>query len=253
MGMKIKKTHVWQLVSLVLLIALVASIMTGGFGMNKGDTNANGDEDPDPTTATTGTATTKADVLKLSASDVVAGDKNAPVTIIMYTDPSCPFCGGAAGGNMEVVNYLKQRDKTWEPTVPGIMTGYVDTGKVKLVFRYFPGHGSGEDAMKILWCVNEQGSKFWELQDIFFANQNLMEQGDTAGLKKLALNLGVDSAKLDSCLASGKYDSRLTAEYNTGKIAGVGGTPAFFVNDQLVSGAVSFKTIKQVIESELAK
>lgn len=192
--------------------------------------------------------TTNAD-MKLYADDVVKGDANAPVTIIAYTDPSCPFCAAAAGGS-EMVAYMKSRMPTYEAAMPGILKNYVDTGKAKVVFRYFPGHGSGVDAMKIMLCANEEG-KFWQLHDVFFNNQALMENGDTAGLKKLAVDNGVNSAKLDSCLASNKYDSKLTTDTQRGQAMGVQGTPGFFVNGIEVSGAVPFSDIKSVIDAAL--
>ena len=181
----------------------------------------------------------------------VKGKADAKVTIIEFSDPSCPFCGAATGGNAQVVAYLQQRDSSWTAPVPGIMKDYVDTGKVKIAFKYFPGHGKGADAMKIMWCSNDQG-KFWEVHDKMFANQDKMEAGDTAGLKKLAVDAGVDSAKLESCLSSGKYDAKLQSDMAEGRSAGVSGTPAFIINGQMVVGAQSYTDMKQVIDAALA-
>lgn len=243
-GFKVKKVLVWQLVSLVLLIGLVISIVTGGFGYGGDGTDGTTDNgsatgSSNALTALTGLAkkvgvdtkklescyssgkydsklTTDAaagqkaniggtpaffvndqlvsgaqpfssiktvidaEIEKaeagtakpgpaLAADDPVKGDKNAPVTIIVFSDPSCPFCAAAAGAP-EMVSYMQSRSPSWQPPVPGIMKEYVDTGKVKIAFKYFPGHGLGKTAMKVLWCANEQG-KFWELHDLVFANQ----------------------------------------------------------------------------------
>ena len=79
-----------------------------------------------------------------------------------------------------------------------------------------------------------------------------MEAGDTAGLKKLAVDAGVDSAKLESCLSSGKYDAKLQSDMAEGRSAGVSGTPAFIINGQMVVGAQSYTDMKQVIDAALA-
>jgi protein-disulfide isomerase len=192
--------------------------------------------------------------MKLYADDVIKGDANAKVTVILYSDPSCPFCAAAAGGS-EMVAYMKSRSSDYEAAVPGIIKNYVDTGKVKLVFRFFPGHGNGEEAMKIMLCANEQ-EKFWQVHDAFFnAQTKLMNSGsvDVAGLKKLAVDNGVDSAKLETCLASKKYDSKLATDTQRGQAMQVQGTPGFFVNGVIVSGAQPYSALEQVINAALAK
>jgi len=180
----------------------------------------------------------------------VLGNENAPVTIIEFSDLSCPFCAAAAGVNEEMVNYMKQNDPSWTAPLPEIIKNYADTGKAKLAFKYFPGHGTGEEAMKIAWCANEQ-DKFWQLHDEFFKNQDDIE--DAAKLKEIAKNLGIDMVKLESCLASKKYDSRLTEDTAEGRQAGVSGTPTFYINGVEVSGAQSYEAFKKVIDEELAK
>lgn len=181
----------------------------------------------------------------------VKGSATAKVTIVEFSDPSCPFCAAANGDNQEVIDYLKTRDPSWVAPLPNIMRDYVDTGKVKIAFKYYPGHGKGIDAMKIMWCSEDQG-KFWEVQDAMFAHQELMEASDVAGLKKLATDLGVNSASLDACLASGKYNSRLQSDAAEGAAAGLDGTPTFYVNGMPVGGAASYPSFKQVIDVELA-
>jgi len=180
----------------------------------------------------------------------VKGSKDAKVTIIEFSDFSCPFCGAAAGENEEAIQYLMQRNPSWQAPLPGIMKNYVDTGKARIAFKYFPGHGTGEMAMKIALCANEQG-RFWELHDLIFRNQKDIE--NAAKIKEFAKNAGVDAAKLESCLSSGKYDSRLDEDTSEGRAAGVSGTPAFFINGRLIEGAETYKTFQQIIDSELSK
>ncbi len=179
----------------------------------------------------------------------VKGNDDAPITIVEFSDFSCPFCGAASGKTESAVEYMKSRDSSWEAPIPKIIEEYVDTGKARLVFKYFPGHGAGEDAMKVAWCADEQG-KFWEVHDVFFENQNLIE--DAEKLKELAVEAGVDRAKLEECYESGRYDGGLASDTNEGRAAGVSGTPTFFINGKVVSGAQSFSVFRQMIEAELS-
>ncbi|MFH1439211.1 MAG: thioredoxin domain-containing protein [Candidatus Woesearchaeota archaeon] len=179
------------------------------------------------------------------------GKKDAPVTIIVFSDFSCPFCGGAAGLNEEVVAYLKQGKPSWEAPMLGIMSEYVETGKAKIYFMYYPGHGTGVEAMKLGWCANEQG-KFWETHDIFFTNQDVI--ADVVKLKELMKDVkGLDMDKVEKCIESKKYDAKIAEDTQKGKDAGVGGTPGFFINGRKLSGAQSFSALKIVIDEELAK
>lgn len=187
---------------------------------------------------------------KVQENDISLGEAKAPVTIFLYSDPSCPFCAAADGGNKEVIDYLKSNSPSWTAPVPGIIENYVNSGKVRLIYRYFPGHGSGEEAMKILYCANEQG-KFWELHKAIADNQSVV--ADVAKVKGLATGVGADIAKINSCLDAKKYDAKIQSDTTTGSNSGVNGTPAFFVNGTLVSGAQPFSVFKAAIDSILAK
>jgi len=197
----------------------------------------------------TGTgAVDNSDAFVVAKDDVVLGEAKAPVTIFIYSDPSCPYCAAADGGNKEVMDYLKSGMPTWTPPIPGIIENYVNSGKVRLVYRYYPGHGSGEEAMKILYCANEQG-KFWELHKAIADKQSVV--ADAAKVKELASGVGADVAKINSCLDSKKYDAKIQSDVSIGTKSGVNGTPAFFVNKVLVSGAQPFSEFKKVIDAAL--
>lgn len=188
------------------------------------------------------------DSLKLSKDDVVLGDNKAPITIIIYSDPSCPFCAAATGNNQEVIDYLKRNDPEWVAPLPKIKEDYVKSGKVKIVFRYFPGHGTGEVATKMMFCANEQ-NKFWDVHDKVFGNQNLLE--DLEKLTGLVKETGVDISKIESCLNSGKYDSKLIRDTASGKSLEVKGTPAFFINGIKIEGAYPYSEFKKIIDQLL--
>lgn len=245
-------TYFLGAITVLLLITTIVSWQTSSnvneltntvLGKTQPATQQPGDTQP-------GTTTQK---VNIEAGDSPAkGKKNAPITVVIFSDPSCPFCAAAAGG-AEMVSYMKSRSPSWEAAVPNIIKDYINNGKVKLVFKYFPGHGKGQDAMEIMWCANEQG-KFWEVHDIMFNNQKLMEAGNTPGLKAAALTVsGLNSAKFEACVAGDKYQAQYNKETQEGQTAGVQGTPAFFINGQLVEGAVPYSQIKAVIEQELSK
>jgi len=224
--------------SILIAALLIAGSVIYSKGLGVSDTNK----------VLPGTAD-NSDAFVIAKDDVVLGDAKAPVTIFLYSDPSCPFCAAADGGNKEVMDYLKSGMPTWTPPIPGIVENYVNTGKARLVYRYYPGHGTGEEAMNILYCANEQG-KFWELGKAIADDQSVVT--DAAKVKKLASSVGVDIAEIDSCLQSGKYDGKLAADAQLGTKAGVNGTPAFFINKVLVSGAQSFSELKKTIDAVLS-
>ena len=98
-------------------------------------------------------------------------------------------------------------------------------------------------------CAGEQG-KYWEMHAKLFANQRAL---DTAALKGYAKDLKLDQAKFDKCLDSGATASIVEEGRKAGTEAGINGTPAFFVNGILISGAQPFDAFKEVIDAELAQ
>ncbi|VVB99936.1 Thioredoxin [uncultured archaeon] len=183
----------------------------------------------------------------------VIGDPKAPVTVLLFSDFSCPFCAAAAGfGSKDVVDYLKNNDPAWVPAVPGIIENYVKTGKARLAFKYFPGHGAGVAAFKVGLCANDQNTAFfWKFHDLAFADQ--ADTGDTAKMVALAKQAGADETKLNECLSSKKFDSRVSSDTAAGRALGVGGTPYFFINsaDKVLKGAYGYADVKAVLDAEL--
>ncbi len=109
-------------------------------------------------------------------------------------------------------------------------------------------HPFAQKASEATECANDQG-KFWEYHDLLFANQGAL---DVDSLKGSAVELGLDTGTFDECLDSGEYEQEVLQDLQDGQAAGVTGTPAFFVNGQLVSGAQPFTVFQQVIDQMLA-
>ena len=159
------------------------------------------------------------------------GPANAPVTIVEFSDFECPYCGRA------------------EETVAEVMRVYGD--KVRLVFRDLPlpNHTNAPKAAEAAHCADDQG-KYWEMHAKLFANQRALE---VPALKGYAKDLKLDQAKFDKCLDSGAKAALVEEGRKAGSEAGVNGTPAFFVNGVLISGAQPFDAFKEVIDAELAQ
>lgn len=178
--------------------------------------------------------------IKVSADDdPFLGEKNAPVTIIEFSDFQCPFCR-----------------TFWKETLPLLKSNYIDTGKVKFVYRDFPlsFHPSSHLAAEAAECADEQG-KFWEMHDQIFHQQDQQGQGTVqfskTDLVKAARQIGLETAKFNQCLDSGKYKTEVDKDLADGSSAGVSGTPAFFINGRLLIGAQPFSAFQEVIEREL--
>jgi len=167
----------------------------------------------------------------------IKGEKNAPVTIVEYSDFECPFCG-----------------RFHETTLPQLVTDYIDKGKVQFAYKHFPlsFHKNSKNASLAAECAKEQGGDkvFYKYHDILYVNQTTQT---VENLKKWAADMGLDTAKFDSCLDTQKYATQVDADFNEGQAFGVSGTPAFFINGRLVTGAQPFSAFQTIIDEELAK
>jgi len=121
-----------------------------------------------------------------------------------------------------------------------------------LVVRDFPLssiHPYAQKAAEATECADDQG-KFWEYHDLVFANQSAI---DVDSLKGYAAELDLDTATFNDCLDEGKQSSEVEKDSQDAQSYGVTGTPAFFINGQLVSGAQPFAAFQQVIDQLLAE
>ncbi len=159
------------------------------------------------------------------------GPAGAPINIIEFSDFECPFCGRAF------------------PTVKQVLATYGD--KVHLVYRNYPLpiHPRARPAAEAAACAAEQG-KFWEYHDQLFENQTKLSDDD---LKAYAAAVGLDAATFAACYTTTAHKADVDADIAAGNAAGVTGTPAFFINGRLLSGAQPFEAFKTVIDEELAR
>lgn len=162
----------------------------------------------------------------------VKGKPDAPVTIVEFADFQCPFC---------------QRT---EATLKTLLAKY--DGRVKLAYLDFPLteiHSQAEKAAEAARCAGVQG-KFWDYHDTLFADQSKL---DEANLIARAQNLHLDDAAFRTCLSSGKFRHDIEVDRGEGSKAGVSGTPAYFINGVLLSGAQPQAEFEKVIDTELTR
>jgi protein-disulfide isomerase len=165
-----------------------------------------------------------------SAGHPWTGGKDAPVTIVEFSDFQCPYCRSA------------------EPVLKQVRAKYGD--KVKLVYMDFPlgMHQHAMDAAVAGRCAAEQ-NKFWELHDAMFSDQSKL---DVAGLKASAAKVGMDQAKFDACFDAKPGVNGIKSDQAQGEQLGVSGTPTFFVNGRELVGAESEQGFSDVIDDELS-
>ena len=180
------------------------------------------------------------------SDDPIKGNPNAPVTIVEFSDFQCPFCA-----------------RFFTQTLPQIQQDYIDSGKVKLVFRDFPLdsiHPNAIGASIAAHCANEQ-AKFWDYHNKLFEGQTQwasLSASDAANtFIQYAAELGLNSDTFNSCLNSTKSLDEISNDYKDGIKYGVTGTPAFFIgNDKdgyvTLIGAKPYSEFKQTIDDELS-
>ena len=156
------------------------------------------------------------------------GPANAPVTIILFQDLLCTYCGKVLG------------------TIDEIWDEY--PGKLRLVVKQLPVHQEARLAAEASLAADAQG-KFWELHDAMLANQEDLSRDAILGYAKQA---GLDVGELTAALDQHTFAKALSDEENAAKEIGVQATPTFLINGQEVRGAVPPDMFRQAIDEALA-
>jgi protein-disulfide isomerase len=165
----------------------------------------------------------------VEAKGPTKGPKDAPITIVEYSDYQCPYCIQA------------------EKTVSDVLAAYPD--KIRLVYRDFPlpMHPLAPKAAEASHCADAQG-KYWQMHDKMFGAQGKLE---VESLKQYAREVGVDGDKFDKCLDGGDMAKVVSDNHEAGERLGISGTPAFFVNGRFLNGAQPLEEFKSLIDAEL--
>ena len=163
--------------------------------------------------------------------DLVLGKADAPVTIIEYASMTCPHCA----------NFHKT-------TYPALKSKYIDTGKVRFIFREFPLDDLAVAASMLARCAG--GEKSMALIDVLFASQDKWATRDPIpALLQIAKQAGFTQASFDTCLKDQKlYNDILAVRERGSKEFKVESTPTLFVNGKLQKGGATIEELDKLIQ-----
>jgi protein-disulfide isomerase len=166
------------------------------------------------------------------------GSKDAPLTMVEFTDFQCPFC-----------------ERFHVQTFAELKKNYIDTGKLRFVSRDLPldFHPNALQAAQAGRCAGEQG-QFWAMRDRMNSNP---EKLDLASLAEFALDLKLNVANFRSCVESGKYKNAIRTDSQTAEKIGANGTPSFVlgkstpegVDGELIIGAMPYEIFDQKLKA----
>ncbi len=164
----------------------------------------------------------------------VLGRADAPVTVIEYASLGCPVCA---------VFHQK--------VFPKFKAGYVDSGKVRYVYREFPIGKSSAAAAHAARCAPE--SRYFAINDRFMATRGRWNAREPSNdlLYKIVQETGLTRAAFDSCMANQKISEGIDWVKQRGRKLGVKGTPTFFINGQHVRGYLSYDELRQHLDKQL--
>lgn len=172
---------------------------------------------------------------EIDETRVFFGKKDAPITIVEYSDFECPYCTRGY------------------QTVKQVKAEYGD--KVRVLFKHLPldFHPMAEPAARYFEAIAMQDhSKAEKFHDKLFEGQGELKSGKENFLKKLAKDVGANMAKLEKDLKDEKISKRIAADMEEAQKFGIRGTPGFIVNGISLRGALPFSEFKDVIDKHLA-
>ncbi|HEY3383983.1 MAG TPA: DsbA family protein [Vicinamibacterales bacterium] len=207
---------------LLSVVVLCSSLVVGACGRNSS---------PSAPSSTSG-PTTPLPSLESMLADKVLGQSQAPVTIIEYSSLSCPHCGDFH------VN-----------TLPLLKTGYLDTGKVKLIYRDYPLDGVALSASMIARCSGDR--YFGALERLYQSQSTWSHSNDWVGaLKQTVAPIGMTSADVDACLAYRELQNGILGMSDVGTNEfGVRATPTLIINGQKYEGAPAWSDLEAILRN----
>jgi protein-disulfide isomerase len=164
--------------------------------------------------------------------DVVLGKADAKITVIEYASLTCPHCADFS-----------------VKTFPQVKKDWIDTGKVRWVYRDFPFDPVALKAHVIAHCGGPD--RFYGFLDVFYAQQHAWYRPDAdaavAQLSQLTKLGGVSEAQVKACLADTKLSTLVVTNRQTGDDAGVDSTPTFFINGSMSTGFKEYDEFQKLL------
>jgi len=232
---------------------VVAGVLIAGALYMRGEVPNNGASNKD--LITNALATPKPDFTDIKNVDHIRGDDDAKVVIIEYSDTECPFC------------------KIYHQTLKKIFDEFGKDNQVAWVYRHFPIsygdnplHKKSAKEAEATECAAEIGGAdmFWKYIDALYEMTPSNDGLEASALPLIATNVGLDTAKFNECLNSGKYADKVKASYDEALKAGAQGTPYTVIKYKgefipLVNengeglGALPYDVLKQIVSNLLSQ
>ena len=174
----------------------------------------------------------------MSLPDMALGEAKAPVTIFEFASMSCPHCAA------------------FEQNVfPMLRSKYIDTGKVRYVFREFPLDIKAAAASMVARCMaGDDAEKFFSAIDVMFKQQDQLMTDTQESLKRIGGQAGLTGDAVEACVKNQATLDKLSADEKfANETLKVDATPTFFINGEMSKGAMSFEELDEKIKAALKK
>ena len=168
--------------------------------------------------------------VKLTDTDAIWGNKDAPTTVVAFVDYQCPYC-------KDLYKNLKEIEKD-----------YIETGKVKVIFRDLPlkMHEHSRELATLVECARQQG-KFWQMADLILSPK---EKYDSTQLIQWEGQLGLNPEEMATCMNDKKTLDAVLADIKDAKSRKLTGTPAVFINDVFYRGTIPASDLKAIFDGK---
>ncbi len=219
---------------ILIVVAVVVAVAAISLGVYFGTRPSS----PGPAPVAVANSPDAAAILAVQPDDHVLGDPKAPITMVEYASFTCPHC---AHFNTQILPKLKAK--------------WIDSGKVKLVYRDFPLDEAALKASEVAECSGND--RYFAITDLIFSSQLKWATGSDPNvafdeLSKVLRVAGLSEGFIKDCLANDKVPNTVLNRQLGGKKLGVDSTPTLFVNGQVFKGARSVEEFDQVF-GNLAK
>jgi protein-disulfide isomerase len=183
-------------------------------------------------------AQSAADVAKpVSLPDMALGPANAPVTITEFASMTCPHCAAFT-----------------EKVFPKIKSEYIDTGKIRFVFREFPLDPKAAGGSMLARCIaKDDANKYFAVVDMLFRQQEAWVMKDTVvTLTRIGKQAGLSQQQVEDCLKDQALLDKIAADQKyANEVLKVNSTPTFFLNGEMMKGEQTFEEFDKRIKSLL--
>ncbi|MDB5564095.1 MAG: Protein-disulfide isomerase [Tardiphaga sp.] len=179
-----------------------------------------------------------ADVAKpVSLPDMVLGPKDATVTVTEYASMTCPHCAAFT-----------------KDVFPKIKEAFIDTGKIRFVFREFPLDIKAAAGSMLSRCIaKDDAAKYFAVTELLFKTQDDWVMKDTAAsLTRIGKQAGLSQEAVEACLKDQALLDKIAADQKfANEVLKVNSTPTFFINGEMLKGETSFEEFSKKITSLL--